>query len=671
VRRESAKPVHAEPARSPERLYFAGLCSRTEAYLFSLAFITFAFFYQGADQSTAARFDLMRSLVERRTLWIDGYCGYNTADIISLYGHYYSVKAPGGSFTGLIQWIFFSLILWPLKVGHEALYWALTTWLTIIFSTSLLVAFAAVLMYRLVILLTADRARAIICAVVLPFGTIMFPYATEMTGEPIAAAACLLAFYLLVSERTLHDAGRAMVAGAAAGWAVLCDFPTVLIAVALAAYALWRLGPTLRLVAFAGGAGAIALLLFAYNLRAFGSPFFLSYEAYKLAGNSQFPEQAVGFVGLTYPRPAILYKILLDPQRGLFYCNPVLILSLFGVVGMAKRRKLRAEFLIVVSAAISMILFNSAFGASIVSWGGGTATGPRQIVAAIPFLVLPLAFLPRGAKWWLLALGFLSAFLMLMATAVEPHFPYEYGNPLRDFIWPAYLRGDLAYNSDAYFGGPPIVDESTAFNLGKLARLPGAIALLPLAALWLWGAAKLMGDDGFKAVTSTHRAAVYCAIGAMFLPPLLGPSLGRLRAPSSHGLMARYYRGLEPNGFPPHIERVDRELDFGSVAELGALPAPSRIVWSGTLLAPISGRYRFAINVDDSGWLNVDGRAVIRDPGEVTQGIGEGTVVLTAGPHRVEAGERNLAGDAAMRLLWQPPGAAELQVIPSTALLPH
>src|ERR1700730_2614659 len=140
---------------------------RIEAALFVTPFLSFAYFYQGSDQSTAARFDLMRAIVERRTLWIDGYCGYNTADIISVAGHYYSVKAPGGSLTGLLQWIVFSWILSPLRTNHEALYWALATYLTIVFSTGLLIALACVVMYRLSLLFGATPGRAAALALIL------------------------------------------------------------------------------------------------------------------------------------------------------------------------------------------------------------------------------------------------------------------------------------------------------------------------------------------------------------------------------------------------------------------------------------------------------------------------------------------------------------------------
>jgi hypothetical protein len=433
--------------------------------------------------------------------------------------------------------------------------------------------------------------------------------------------------------------------------------------------ALFRL--TRHTAAFAVGAIAVALVLLAYNQAAFGNPLFLSYEAYKSAGNSQFPEQAIGFVGLTYPRLDILYRVLLDPQRGLFFCNPVLLLSFPGLIFAATRKHLRAETLLIAFATIAMILFNASFGQSIVSWGGGTATGPRQIVAAVPLMVLPLAFLPHRWNGPLLVLAAVSAFLMLMATAVEPHFPYEYPNPLREFALQGYLRGDFAYDRDAFFGGPAIVDESTAFNWGKLAGLPGPCQLWPLAIFWIVvGWRMLSAGNAIPRGRWWWRLAVSGAVALLFLVPLIGTTIARLRAQPRNGLLGRYYRELEPNGFPPHLERVDRELDFDSVAALGGLPAPSRIVWSGTLTAPRSGLYAFVLEADDSGWLTIDGSALIADPGYVTQGNGKGVIVLTAGLHRIEAGEHNLAGDAAMRLFWEPPGG-DPTLLPSSVLTPH
>jgi hypothetical protein len=646
---------------------------RVEGALFLAPFLTFAYFYQGADQSTAARFDLMRALVERRTLWIDGYCGYNTADIISLGGHYYSVKAPGASLTGLLQWVLFSTTLAPLQAKHESLYWALTTHLTIVFSTGLIVAIACVAMYRLAIFLRAACGRAAVLALVLALSTIFFPYATEMTGEPIAGACAFIAFYLLVTHKAEASAGRAMVAGVATGWAVLCDFPAILIAGSLAIYAIARLRSTRQLLAFGAGGLAVAVLLLAYNDAAFGNPFFLSYQAYKLPDNLQFPEQAAGFVGLTHPRLDILWNILVDPQRGLFFCNPVLILAIPAFGFFAWQRRFRAEFLVVSFAIVSMILFNGSFGESIISWGGGTATGPRQIVAAVPFMVLALVFIPPRWGWVLGMLAAVSAFAMLMATAIEPHFPYEYGNPLRDFILPAYLRGDFAYNRDAYFSGPAIVDESTAFNLGKLAGLPGVLQLWPLAVLWLATALFLLHRCKLLPRGSPNqrliRTGTLAAIVVMFASPAAYTMARFDHLTARHGLLASYYRAARPNGFPPHIVRVDPQIAFHSVAELGALPVPSHVSWSGGLFVPRTGRYHFEIDADDAGWLKIDSAQVISDPGDQNLPHASGDIYLSSGSHHLEAGELNLWGDASMTLSWQGPGIPP-QVVPSSALLP-
>ena len=40
-----------------------------------------------------------------------------------------------------------------------------------------------------------------------------------------------------------------------------------------------------------------------------------------------------------------------------------------------RRRVFRAELIVTVVAIAGMILFNASYGESIVSWGGGTATG--------------------------------------------------------------------------------------------------------------------------------------------------------------------------------------------------------------------------------------------------------------------------------------------------------
>ncbi len=646
---------------------------RIENAVFLIPFATYAYFYQGSDQSVACRFDLIRSMLEKRTLAIDGFCGYNTADIINFNGHIYSVKAPGTSFTALIPWLLVKSGLAHLQQNYEPLYWAFTTYLTTLLTTGLLIAFTCLVMYRFARFLGASEGRAAGIALILGLATIAFPYATELTGEPVAGASIFVAFYLIATFDARRSVPRAFLGGFCAGWAVLNDYPVFLVAAAIGIYAIFKLRQWKYLAAFSAGAAITAAILLAYNWGAFGSPFFFSYQAFTLPDNRQFPEQAVGFVGLTYPKLRNLWNTLIDPQRGLFFCNPVLLLSIPATGYFARQHQWRAEFVVTVYSFVALILFNASYGESIVSWGGGTATGPRQIVAAIPFMVLTLAFLPAAWTYLLGALGAVSAAIMLMATATNPHFPYEYENPVRDFALQQFMRGDFATNRDAFFGGGMIVGDSIAFNLGKFVGLPGPIQLWPLAVFWIlefFDLSAALGLSGRGA--SRQLTAIAAAIGifAVFLLSSSQTILQPLALSPTNGLLGRYFVGEQCAQSPPHIVRVDRQLDFANIAEMGATPFPSCDVWTGSLVTPVAGEYAFALDVDDSGWLTIDATPVIRDPGLVNKPHDDGRIQLAAGRHRIEVGERNVAGDASIRLSWHVPGSPDMQIVPSAALIP-
>jgi len=320
-----------------------------------------------------------------------------------------------------------------------------------------------------------------------------------------------------------------------------------------------------------------------------------------------------------------------------------------------------------------LILFNASYGESIVSWGGGTATGPRQIVASVPFMVLALAFLPAACNFILGAFGAVSAAIMLMATSTNPHFPYEYDNPVRDFALQQFMRGDFGTNRDAFFGGGMIVGDATACNFGTIVRLPKPMQLWPLGIFWIFGVFDLsdtLGLWGRGASRRLTQAAVAVGIGAVFILPLSQWIMEPFTLSAKHGLLGRYYVGDQCGEGRPHIMRVDRQLDFDDIAHMGAMPFPSCDVWTGQLIAPESGTYEFSIDVDDSGWVTIDGTEVIHDPGEINKSHDSGRIDLSAGAHRIEVGERNIGGGSYLHLFWKVPNAADNEIVPADALVP-
>src|SRR4051794_472006 len=71
--------------------------AKIAAGLFFLAAVTFAYFTGGAGWNQDAHFDLTRAIVERQTLYIDGY-DVNTRDVSpGVGGHTYINKPPGAS----------------------------------------------------------------------------------------------------------------------------------------------------------------------------------------------------------------------------------------------------------------------------------------------------------------------------------------------------------------------------------------------------------------------------------------------------------------------------------------------------------------------------------------------------------------------------------------------
>src|ERR1700693_4937101 len=70
------------------------LIKRRALLIFALTFISYSYFYQGGGWNQNSRFDLVRAVVEQRTLRIDSY-HENTQDKAYYQGHYYSDKARG------------------------------------------------------------------------------------------------------------------------------------------------------------------------------------------------------------------------------------------------------------------------------------------------------------------------------------------------------------------------------------------------------------------------------------------------------------------------------------------------------------------------------------------------------------------------------------------------
>src|ERR1700686_3119702 len=333
-----------------------------------VTFFSFIYFYEGGGWNQNSRFDLLRAIVERHTLQIDAY-HENTQDKAHFRGHYYSDKAPGLVFLAVP----FALAARPpLRMfgvdpesprGEIALSYVVSA-----AAVALPAALAGVCLFFLGLRFAGGSSGAAFGALVMSLGTPMWAYASLFWAHALVGACLIFAFAAALELRESKNGPRdflwALAVGFAAGWATVTEYPAVPASAMLVFFALsqawWRESATRwRVIAGLGlGAGICAVVLLGYLHAAFGT-FRPSYSYYD--PNSFSFMQRQGYLGLTYPHPDRLLKILFGCSRGLFLASPILIAAPVGLWRLWKEKVYSAAALLAAAVFSSYILFNASF----------------------------------------------------------------------------------------------------------------------------------------------------------------------------------------------------------------------------------------------------------------------------------------------------------------------
>ena len=453
--------------------------------IFLILLACYAYFLpRWADWNQNSRFDLVRAIVEKGTLAIDDYAA-NTGDHATVGGHIYSDKAPGLSFAAvpiysmvnrlmhipavddIIQRLAgspaFAETLNPEGSGllrdkvHAALGLTIVTFFLVMLPSALL----GVLLYAFLGHLGFSRPVRVTTPLIYGLATIAFPYSGAFYAHQFTAVLLFGAFYLafLMRHRRLGS-GTISVVGFLLAYSVISEYPTVLIAGAIAIYTLITV-PDRRWILGAVLAGLPPLLMLGlYNTAIFGTPFKLGYEYSTLWAETH----KVGFLSLSFPTLEALWGITFGSYRGLYFLSPILLLTWPGLLYFWKARERRAESILCGWAVVSFMLFNT----SSVMWQGGFSIGPRYLVPILPFAAVALAFglerafRQRWSQVLMLILALWSFGLVWIETISGQAFPDYTSNPLINYSVPRFIAGDIAR------------------NLGMALGLCGWASLLPL-----------------------------------------------------------------------------------------------------------------------------------------------------------------------------------------------
>ncbi len=453
--------------------------TRAAGLVFLVLALAYAYFYMEPGSNGNTRLALTMAMVKDGTLNIDKYIasGYTTGDLALYQGKYYIDKAIGSSVLGAAAYYpIYNVLGWfgvTLVMAQEK---HLLTLLVI----GLPAAVAGTLMFMVGEYLSKSRFRAFVATLAVGLGTMYFPFSAIYFGHVLAASLLFGAFFIIflikiqpLRTRTLYLC--TFLAGLLLGLAFLTDMTTAVVILPLAAYyfyVLWTRKLLRRALAWvfpALGGLAPILLMVAYNLQVYGVPFVTGYE---YLWNPAFKEgMAQGIMGIGLPKLPVLFYETFHPAQGLFWQSPVLIMALVGGFFMLRQKQFRAELAVAAFACVAYLLLNAGY----YMWWGGHSFAPRNILPMLPFLSLPLVFVPRKA--------FPAVILLTVVSVAQMGIVAASGTGVTDDNYMELSsKGFFEYSSIYNYCLQKLIAGQFTWNMGSdFFGLKGWASLLPLS----------------------------------------------------------------------------------------------------------------------------------------------------------------------------------------------
>ncbi|MCB0208754.1 MAG: hypothetical protein KDJ52_05475 [Anaerolineae bacterium] len=280
-------------------------------------------------------------------------------------GHVYSKK---GLALSLAQAPLYALALYLPGLGMLQ---------TVSMLNALITAATGMLLFMFITRMNFTTTTALTTTLTFGLATIAFVYAKYLFSEPLAGLLILVAAYMLYAYRQEGGGRHVVIAGFAAGLAVVARANNLFLLPVFGLYLVWITWPSstkhrfsffMPLLVFGAALVVPGLILLGYNTIRSGNPFQTGYDLTLFSSNI-----ALG-----------LYKLLFSPLRGLFVYSPILLLCLPGWWLLRKRHPAES-WLLAGLIAVTVGLF--------AAWssGEGLSWGSRFLVPIVPLFALCLA----------------------------------------------------------------------------------------------------------------------------------------------------------------------------------------------------------------------------------------------------------------------------------------
>jgi hypothetical protein len=301
-------------------------------------------------------------------------------------------------------------------------------------TTTLFSGFAAVVFYDLLILLKVNSKIARRTTLLFMFSTFAWYLSVTRSQRMPAMALSLTAVYLLlrgVAEKRQHLIATAGLAVAASS---VVEYVTGLFLFPLLFYT-WKKRVNLLYLLVPALLGPV--ILGAYNYTCFGNPLTFGEQYYRYGSSPSLLSR------FNTPLYIGLFGLLFSPAHGLVFYAPVVFYGLFGV--KAFYREWKKEVILFLSFILIILCFYGSWD----DWEGGMSLGPCFLTVALPYFVLPIAFLDAQReylKWGFsvtACVGFLvNMMLITVGLGVRSGTLWEWA-PFQ--LWPLFLTGKFKF----------------------------------------------------------------------------------------------------------------------------------------------------------------------------------------------------------------------------------
>ena len=453
------------------------LAQKNGLIVFFLLALVYAYFYHEPEYNGNSRLGLTAAIVQEGRLTIDSFhegSGLATGDKSIYNGHYYTDKAIG---TSLLAALPYAPIYWGMRlIGHPIGLWLMAHLLTFLV-IGLPSAIAGSIIYIICERISGSPLRARVVTAAVALGSMAFPYSLVFFSHQLAAALLWISFFLIFRLRFQDNPPKgwyAVLFGLLLGLSLITEYPTALIVLPLVVYYLYVLWlkqakNVVGLILFSALGGLLPIsLLFGYNVFVFGQPLVNSYQY--LADLSYLDAMSHGIMGIGLPDITVLFFETFQPAMGLFWQSPVMLMILPGAFYILRDRRYRVEGGLALSIFTVYLVICSGY----FQWWGGYSSGPRHIIPMLPFLCLPLIFVPRRLFPLFDGLTVISVAQMTIVAASKVIVPNA---PMNNFLKLNYFEYSTIYS----YCLPELVKGTLSWNVGRnLLGLNGWISLVPV-----------------------------------------------------------------------------------------------------------------------------------------------------------------------------------------------